>query len=71
VKARARAILPGSRLTEGRELSHAAHQKQIEWGKPERNHRRNQLIMGLTTMTFLLFVAFAGGLLVLEQLHFE
>jgi len=27
--------------------------------------------MGLTTMTFLLFIAFAGGLLVLEQLRFE
>jgi hypothetical protein len=32
---------------------------------------RNRLIIGLMTMKFLLFIAFAAGLLVLEQLRFQ
>jgi hypothetical protein len=43
------------------------HQKDIDLGKPDRNHRRKPIIIGFTTMKFLLFIAFAAGLLVLER----
>ena len=39
VKARSHAILPESEPAEARELSHALHQKDIDLGTPDRNHR--------------------------------
>jgi len=43
VKARSHAVLSESGPAEARELSHALHQKDIDGGKPNRNHRRKPI----------------------------
>jgi hypothetical protein len=48
-------------------FSHALHQKRLTGANPIEIIVENQLPIGLTTMKFLLFIAFAAGLLILER----
>jgi hypothetical protein len=43
VKARSHPILPESGPAKARELSRALHQKDIDWSKLDRNHRRKPI----------------------------
>lgn len=44
VKARSHAILPESGPAKARELLATLHQKDIDWGKRNRNHRRKPIV---------------------------
>ena len=67
-EARSPAILPESGPAKARELSHAYRiKKRLTRSNPIEIIVENQFPIGLTTMKFLLFIAFAAGLLVLER----
>jgi hypothetical protein len=67
VTACAHFLLSETVLNSVRERSHLLHQKDIDWRRPARNHRRNQPITELSRMKVLLVIAFATCLLVLEK----